>query len=176
MPAANMVGEVFLDRTPMQLANPEELLAGIVRETSEIKRLGLGQAMIRTLRIVGAFPRGMQCLLPDSRCLATVFFSNFGVAFAESPLCQEDGLIAADDVVLDHLMVRSATRPLTPAVFTAWTYAGRLTISLSYDTAALSGDQSEQLLQNLMQRLTATVERDGCHVPTPLSRSGAAKG
>lgn len=159
VPAANVLGEVFLDRISAEADRPDALLEGIRQETDQVKRWTLGQAMNHALWFAGRFPRGVQALTPVNRCVCTAFFTNSGVSFADSSLRGADGRLHAGGLTLDELLVVPPTRPLTRAVVSAFTYANSLTLALGSSRRQIDDDESRQVLAALVDQVRQTLER-----------------
>lgn len=163
LPAANVVSMVFLDRRQQDLADPESLLHGIRDEMGLIKRCGLGLTMVFTLgalRALGGLRRG-----PADTCSATAVLSNLGVIWARHPLAGTDGRLRCGDVVLERIDAAPPVRPQTYAAFCAGTYAGRLNISLHYDSQAIAPNKAEDLLRGYLARLQESAGGTSATVP-----------
>ncbi len=152
-PAANLVSMTYLDRRPATFRNSEKLLASIHREMRLLKWARAGITFLRAIGVAECLPGGLQRVLPYNRCLATAVLSNIGIAerFARFP--QTDDLACSGDIVLEGIGAAPPLRPMTRASFMTITYAGRLNITLHYDSHVISGAEGQALMHNFVEQL-----------------------
>jgi len=153
MPAANVVSMTYLDRRLAKCANATKLLAGIHREMRLLKWVRAGITLIRGMRVAEWFPGGLRAILPYHRCLATAVLSNIGVAESTIRFPTTDGMYRVGDAVLECIGAAPPLRPLTRASLVTISYAGRLNITLQYDSHVMSGKEGRQLLNRFVERL-----------------------
>lgn len=151
--AANIVGMVFLDRSPVDLRDSQRLLRGISREMNQVKRHDLGMAVLRAFAVATRLPNGLSRMVPTDRCLTTIILSNAGRIFADLDLPTDRGRVVAGNLTLEHVRVFPAARPWTRAVIQALTYAGRLDVCLGYNPNDFTADESSGFIERLMNRL-----------------------
>ena len=157
MPAANVVGMVINDRKPYRFSSPRRLMKLLRMEMKICKRWRLGLSMIHMLRLARNFRGGLDKILPVNRCLATAVLSNLGELAGETALPCHDGRIAAANVTLDRVEVLPPVRPMTHASFGAVSYAGRLTISLTYAPQRFTRQEGRQLLDGYLRRIQNSI-------------------
>ena len=159
LPAANMVGAIFLDRSGRDIGNARQLLAGIARELQLIRENRLGLVFIYALHVLGVFPGGLRSIARRRTCRTSSIFSNLGRPLLRCPLPRERGLLVAGDLVLQGT---DGAVPLPPFVCTTVTvmeYARRLSMTLHYDPRCVTPSQAEDLCAALVHRVRATAER-----------------
>jgi hypothetical protein len=160
LPAANVVSMAFVERREKDLANADRLLLGVHREMALIKRLHLGQAFVVGMGLVERLPHKFLHAIFRGRCWASGVLSNLGVVMADSALPKRgDGRLEVDGVVLEKIDALAPLRVATQAAFTAFTYAGRLSLTLHYDSRAIEQAQAEDLLDTYVQHLQSSMER-----------------
>ena len=146
MPAANVISMVFLDRRPTDMADQQRLLQGVHDEMQQIKRLGLGLTFVLSLWAVRRWPGGLPRMARKAQCSATCLLSNLGTLLADVPLPRQDGRIVLGNAVLESIDGFGPLRPGTYAAFSAFSYAGRLCVTLHYDPRAFSAAEAGDLL------------------------------
>lgn len=153
--AANVVSGVFLTRRRRKCMHGEELLGSIYREMESVKRLRLSLAFVRGLRIRRRLPGGLLKSARSKKCMTTAVLTNVGRVFADSRLPRREGCLVAGDVVVQEVGVLAPIRPQTNLCIGVATYAGRMTLTMQYDPAALSGEQAEELFEGYLNRFRA---------------------
>lgn len=157
MPAANVVGMVFNDRKLRKLSSPGRLMSILRMEMRVCKRWRLGLSMVHVLGLARRFRGGLQRLLPADRCVATSVLSNLGDLADETVLPRRDGRIVAANMTLERVELLPPLRPMTQASFGAVSYAGRLTISLVYDSHHFSREGGRRLLGGFVRRIQSSL-------------------
>ncbi len=158
LPAANVVSMVFLDRRPSDFSDPRRLLDGIHGQMQRIKRLQLGLTFVLSLQVCRAVPGGLPRMVRAERCDATCVFSNLGHVLTHVPLPRRGQHIVAGNVVLEDIEFLAPIRPYTCAAFAAFNYAGRLCVTLHYDSRPLTDADAEALLDGFVQRIRNSIE------------------
>lgn len=164
MPAANVVSMCFLDRKGSEaLGDPAALLAGVARETSDIKRYRLGLALIRVARLAGKLPGGLRRLMTPTgpwQCMSTAVLSNLGAPFAQSALPRDErGCLKAGPLTLEGLEFLPPIRPATRASFGVVSFRGELRLALHYDPRWFSPTAARSLMNQYVHVLEASMER-----------------
>lgn len=145
--AANIMSAVFLDRNPRQLAEPETLLRSIHAEMRSIRSRQLGLLFIAAQTLFRRFSRLRNHVIGGGTCLSSCVFSNLGVILNRTPLSRHDGTLAIGNILLDGVDFIAPVRPRTAAAFCVYTYAGRLSVNLHFDSRAMSKHQADALLK-----------------------------
>ena len=159
-PVCNMVSCVFLDRTGEQISDRDELLKSIHEEMELIKGNRLAFVFIFSLWIKKIFrwrtrSRALVTTAP-SRCQTSIVFSNMGKLFETTSLPKNaDGRLIADGVTLHSCDVLAPLAPLMRTAFTAYHYAGRITLSLRFDSNVFTAADAQRLLGLLVQRIAS---------------------
>ncbi len=164
--ASNIMSAVFLERTPRQMSDPENLLNSIHREMNAIKRSKLGFLFTAATMGLNRLPRFRKYVLYRDECASTCVFSNIGVILSRTPLPRRDEKIVMGDIVLEGIDFIAPLRPQTAAAFCVYTYAGRLSVNLHFDTTAISNCQADQLLGILVEQIRTSVRRKQAHHAT----------
>ncbi len=157
LPAANMVGSVFLDRRNREFADPGKLLAGIASDLQYIKNNRLGLIFIYSLRALGLLPGGLKRNARRNQCTVSSIFSNTGKLLRRCPLPKENGRLVAGDLTLEQIDGVAPIRPYNCVTFLAIEYAGRLTMTLHYDPRTVGGPQADDLAATFARRVQETV-------------------
>jgi len=155
MPAANIVNYMFLTRRAGDCDRPDEMLAGIHRQTSLVVNERLGRIMAIGLKYAQKVPGLLWCLLRLNRCFCSAILANVGdirrqfrVRF---PLKQ--GRCVAGNVTLEALMGSPPIRRNTRLTTSMGTYAGTLFINLHCDPLSFTREQAEELADLFVNRL-----------------------
>ena len=151
MPAANLVSMVFLDRKPGKIADDQRFLQTLHREMAHIKRCNLGLAFIHGLNVYRRFFGSYKKMINQNRCWTTTTVSNLGSLLTSAPLPRRDGRLLLDhDLELSSVESTPPVRPQTSTGICAMTYAGRMTVSMQYDTTLLGREQAESLFEKIL--------------------------
>jgi len=96
-------------------------------------------------------------LIDSDRCHATWVLSNLGVHFLNLPLEERDGRLQLGPVQLDYVDFMPPIRRQTHTAFGILTYAGRMHVTLHYDSHVLNAAEASQLLETYVERVKATL-------------------
>ena len=155
MPAANVVGMVFLTRTDPQCQEPAALLRGITRETRILKAHHMGIAMVRVVGWLGR--RGsLAKFLAAPIVPATAVLTNLGRPYLNSELNDVTGRVAAGGLVLEHVEILPPLRRGCRVAFSVNTYGEALGVSMRYDALHMSAGEAQRLLAQFCQRLQSS--------------------
>jgi len=147
IPAANIVSMVFLDRKPKNIRSDHTFLRGIHREMAHIKCCNLGLAFIHGLTIYKKLFGDYRKMIQQDRCWTTGTVSNLGRLFGETRFpVADDGCLRIGDMTLTNIYSTPPIRPQSVFGTCISTYTGRLTLTLQYDTEALTRRQAKELL------------------------------
>ena len=146
LPACNVVSSVFLDRTPAQIANFDQLAQSVHDEMELIKTNRLALMFIFSLWIRKHLTFSSK--KPTvSRCQTSVVFSNLGKLFFKSPLRDKEQRVSPGNLKLESYEIYAPLTPFMDAAFTTLIYRDRLTLSLRYDPRWMNREDAEQLLE-----------------------------
>ncbi|TWU25708.1 acyltransferase PapA5 [Bythopirellula polymerisocia] len=160
--AANVVSMVFLDRRPQSFDDGLSLLNTIGHEMQEIKRKRLGLIFPLMLQFMRSLPGAVTRLQQMSEkqvCNATTVLSNLGKPLRDVPLPRSDEKIVAGEMTLERIEFLPPVRPYTSAALGVSTYAGRLDISIHYDSRAITAANARELLEVYVERLRNTAKQ-----------------
>lgn len=147
LPAANRVSMVYLDRTMKECRDRNGLLWSLNFEMRAIQKWGLAPTFTWMLRLINSVPGWMPAMVRDKRCRASFLFTNMADFFQRVPLPQEGSDLKVGSLNLKSIDLLAPIRPLTQAAFTAFELANRQNITLHYDRAALSQEESDRILE-----------------------------
>ncbi len=146
LPACNVVSSVFLDRTPAQISDFDQLAESIHEEMELIKTHRLALMFIFSLWIRKHLTFNSKKPTVKS-CQTSVVFSNLGKLFFKSPLRDKEQRLAPGNLKLESFEIYAPLTPFMDAAFTTLIYRGRLTLSLRFDPRALNREAAEQLFE-----------------------------
>jgi hypothetical protein len=158
LPAANVVSIVFLDRRDQDLRDPQQLLESIHQEMSLIKRLQLGLTFVLSLRACQWLPGGLRRMTQNRRCAATAVVTTYGEIRERSSLPYEDGHVVVGGAVLRSVDALPPLRPLTCVALAGVAYAGRLHVTLHYDSRVLTAANAGQLIEDFIARVRTSAQ------------------
>ena len=159
LPAANMVGAVFLDRRGRDLGDARQLLAGIARELELIRENGLGLIFIYALHVLGIVPRGLRSIARRGTCMTSSIFSNLGRPLLRCPLPREGGLLVSGNLVLERTDGAVPLVPFACMSATVMEYARRLSMTFHYDPRCVTAAQADDLAAAFVHRVRSTADR-----------------
>lgn len=162
MPAANVVSYMFLTRKTEECNRPDELLAGIHRQTSKIVNDRQGQFLANGLKWVLKIPGLLWCLLRLNRCFTSVILTNVGDIrrqfTARFPLKQ--ARCVAGNVTLEVLTGAVPVRPNTRVSTSVGTYGGNLYINMHCDPFSFTKEQAEEFADLYLNLLKGLIPAD----------------
>jgi hypothetical protein len=159
LPAANMVGAVFLDRRGRDFGDARQLLAGIARELRLIRENRLGLIFIYALHVLGLFPSGLRSIARRGTCMTSSIFSNLGRPLLRCPLPRDGGLLIAGNLVLERTDGAVPLPPFACTTATVMEYARRLSVTLHYDPRCVTASQADDLAAAFVHHVRATGDR-----------------
>jgi hypothetical protein len=160
MPASNMVSLLLLNRAANQLTDPVRLLGDLQTQIEQTLRLRKFLAFIPALKLLGMIPGRLAALMQRTQCRASAVMSNLGVLGTRSRLLGRDRRLISGDVILESVEVVLPRRPLTHAVFAALSYAGKLSLTLSYEPRWIDAAGGRELLESFVQQLKGSMRVD----------------
>lgn len=172
MPATNRVSMVFLDRKHTAPCSPDELLDGLRRDMSGVKRYDLGLPLLQGIGIARKLPGGLKNMLRADECLSTALLTNVLDPTLRIPLARRHHKLVVGDLLLEDLCGYAPRRPKTYACFAAIMYAGRLCITLAYDRGHLGPGGGEELLDLYVRRILTTMNGPAEDRPFAVRRAG----
>ncbi|MFT5523172.1 MAG: NRPS condensation-like uncharacterized protein [Pirellulaceae bacterium] len=151
---ANVLSYCFVTRTAKECQNPEELLRGIHRETTAIKRDQLGTHLLYALDLVRKISGGMQLVLRNP-CISTTVLSNLGDISNVCPQLES----LANELTVKSFTFIPPVRPGTRAVFAVSTFRGSLSISLTTDPHYFDANDAEELQQQFLAKIKTSMKK-----------------
>jgi hypothetical protein len=173
MPAANVVSYMFLARRAGDCDRPDELLAGIHRQTSLAVNERLGRITGIGLKYVLKVPGLLWCLLRRNRCFCTAILTNAGDIgrqfHVRFPV--KEGRCLAGNVTLEALMASPTIRPKTRLAISMLTYGGTVFIGLRCDPLSFTREQAEELADSFVNRLKQSSSTESSSNVVPQSNA-----
>ncbi|MGB6044507.1 MAG: hypothetical protein WBF93_15215 [Pirellulales bacterium] len=160
LPAANVVSMVFLDRHPRDCDDRGTLLKSIHDEMTEIKQGRLGLTFLLSLRLRRSLPGAIRRLRKQTAkavCQGTCVISNLVSPWKDSALCNSDGKLVIDGIILQGVEFLPPVRPYTSAAIGAVTYAGRLSLALHFDSRVLDAQEADGILSTYVDYLNQSM-------------------
>lgn len=155
MPATNIVSYAFVTRRVSECRNPEELLASIHRQTSDVLYHREGIVALRFLHFLRLIPGAMKLVLGFKSCFCTVVLANVGDLrkrfSGHMPL--QRNLWVAGNLTVEGICGVAPVRPNTRAAVTIGEYGGQLCVHLRTDATVISRDDTERFLAEYSERL-----------------------
>jgi hypothetical protein len=158
-PATNKVAYTFLNRTPAELDQTEDLLQSIRRETLEIKNERRGVRFADTLAACFAVKGLMPVMLSFPFCMATTLLSNVGDPSRRftARFPRSKGRVVCGNLVLEEITGAPPLRRKTRATISAFAYNRRLTLSARCDPFTFTADDTQEFLDLYSGRLRSHV-------------------
>ena len=156
MPAANVVGMVFLDRRLSIVPDVRRLLKSISWGMRVIKAGRFALAFVRMCGLVELIPGAMRLLAGRNRCHATTVLSNGGRPLEAGKFLRRDGKILTGDLVLETVESAPPGRPGTTATFSCLSYAGQFKLILNYDRNCFTPRAAQALLDTVAGQIQET--------------------
>lgn len=171
MPAANVVSYALVTRREIDCENPDELLQSIHQQTSDVLFNREGIVCLKLFRVLRKIPGAMKLFLNFKTVLSTAVMANVGDVRrrfnGRFPL--QKGRWIAGNVVIEQIHGVAPVRPNTLAAMSIGDYAGELSISLRTDSLLLNASDSQQFLDEFLNRLKALVPASGADDPDEAS-------
>jgi hypothetical protein len=157
LPAANMVGNAFLDRRGRDFADPARLLRGIHKEMALVRRWHLGLAFIFLANVYRWLPGGLERSIRADRCLSSCMLTNVGKPFGRLPLSDRQGRLVAGNVTLENIGFIPPTSPYSCVSVCLTMFARRLGFTMHYDPRPLSAGQAADLLDTYVRHIRDSI-------------------
>lgn len=157
LPAANVVGYVFLTRRLTELQNKDELLCSLRDEMQLVHQFQAGWFFLQSIRAMQRFLPILRFYLRRShaRCMSTAVLSHLGNTLnsISGRLPVRDGTIMMGDVELRSICCIPPIRPNTHLVLATMLMQGQLVINARMNPFLFSRADTEQFIQNLVRIL-----------------------
>ena len=160
LPACNVIGNVFIERTLAELDSSENLLQSVHNEMTFVHQSQAGWIFLQSLGILRRIP-GVVALMErsmSSRCMSTVILSHMGNLLNSigGRLPKRDGKIAIGNLLIEDVCGIAPFRPGTNVVFSTLILQRQLLIGMRCDRSVFSLDDEQQLLDSFLARLRRT--------------------
>jgi len=156
-PACNRVSMVKIDRDRDSLADPDELLSGIISEIRQIRPLRRDLTFHKVAKVIRAVaPLQWFVRRRASRGCATTVLSQTGKVFAQARLPRHRGTIRSGGLVLEVVEGAPPINRFTPVSFASIWYAGKLSITMSFDRTRFTEGEAADLLSVYVRRIRSS--------------------
>jgi len=165
MPATNIVSYALVTRRAEMCDHPDQLLASIHQQTSDVLYNREGIVCLKLFRVLRKIPGAMKLFLGAKSVFCTMVLANVGDVRRRFPgrFPLDKGRWLAGNVLIEQIHGVAPVRPNTRAAMSIGEYAGDLSISLRTDGLVLNAEDSERFLNEFLQRLQTLTEHN--HVP-----------
>ncbi|HMP78346.1 MAG TPA: hypothetical protein PKD54_02730, partial [Pirellulaceae bacterium] len=153
MPACNRASLVQLDRLSREMADREGLARGIDFELGLIRRWHLDKMFLLAVRVNAVSTRWLQYRTARQTRRATTMLTNLGRPFLKTGLPVEHRQLTMGGHVLSDVELVAPIRAGMPLSLAAVEYAGRLHLTLHYDSRVVSSEPARQFLAGVDERL-----------------------
>jgi len=157
LPAANVIGNAFLDRRGPDFVDADRLLQGIHEEMGRVKRGRLGLAYIVLANVFRLLPGGLKRKLRADQCVMSCMLTNLGASFIRLPRLDDRGRGTAGNVALDDLDFVAPIRPYSCVTLGIATCARKLGITLHYDLRFLTERQAADLFETYVGQIRVSM-------------------
>lgn len=145
--AANIVSMAFFDRKLYEINGTPGFLRDLRQEMDQNKEWMLSLTLLNAIRLMGRFKNALKIYFKPGKCQSSTVFSNLGVVFKNTGLpMDQQGQVISGNVKLIDLTMMGPLRELTPLNFMAYSYAGRLKVSLYFDGRLFTKQEADQML------------------------------
>jgi hypothetical protein len=159
LPAANLIGYVFITRQSRDLEDPEALLKCIARDTQAIKTYRLGWLWLGTLvKLQRLRLLTIMTKRAKNRCQATAVHSNLGNAIAhfQSRFTKSGEFSQIGNLRMTQVAWVPPIRNQTHVAIGTHIEGGQLSVNLRCDPRKYSTEHAQLLLRRYVDRLTRT--------------------
>ncbi len=157
LPAANVVGYVFLTRSLSELTNRTALLCSLRDEMQLVHKYQAGWFFLQSIRSMQKFLPLLNLYLRRShaRCMSTAVLSHLGNTLnsISGRLPMRDGRIMVGDVELMSICCIPPIRPNTHLVLATMLMHGQLVINARMNPLIFSRSDTEQFVQSFIKIL-----------------------
>lgn len=157
MPAASILSPVFLERRDADMADPDRLLAGIVRELETIKRRRWHLLFVAGFTLARPFERLVEKIMRRPDCRLTASFTNLGRIPPRELPTGAKGRIEAGGVRVSAIHAAGANRPGQHLTLAVVAHESRLCFTLHADLRALSRERCDEIVATFTARLHESI-------------------
>jgi hypothetical protein len=157
LPATNMVGTVFFDRSQDHLADPQRLLDGLRWEMQLIRTRRIDHMLLFSMRMMKALTGSVRVFAPADRCTATCLLTYLGSPLAHLPTPHDEGRVVLGSAVLEKAEMLPPLRPYTYGGFDIFEYCNKMWVTLHYDPRPITRAQAEDLSATFLRHIRASI-------------------
>lgn len=156
-PAANFFSMIFPHKNAEQIAEQDRLLA-VIHEEVKSARNDYFLAIFRlSLKILRRIPGRLQREVNLNKCHATILLTNVGSALTEMAR-SGDSRVVVDGAILQSIELVAPIRPFQTIAVSTIEYAGRQTVTFTYDPRIHTRCQADEILETYIKQLVTRVE------------------
>jgi NRPS condensation-like uncharacterized protein len=150
----NVVSMVFLDKSHRDIESGN-ILPAIVNETHDVKQNRMGITLPRFMGLCGKIPFAIRIFMGLPISSATAILTNLGATLSNSALMGPGNKLTVGHIRLEEYELLPPVRPRTNASFAINYYAGRLSVTLRFDSTRITRSTAIFLLDRYCKRLAA---------------------
>jgi len=162
LPAANVIGYLFLRRLRTELRDSRQLLTGLSREMGEYQAGQYGWFFVQALQMLAKIPflMSLSAMAMKYRCVSTAVLSHMGnrVNSVSSRFRTEGDVIHIGNMTLGEIRSVPPMRYGTNVAAATYIVGGRLMINLRCDPSTFGVEQTRELLERYVARLKRSAE------------------
>ncbi len=160
MPAANVVGYVFLTRNISGMKHSGDLLCSLRDEMQLVHKYQAGWFFLQAIRALQQYGPILRLYLRQSkkRCMSTAVLSHLGNALNSitSRLPSRDGKVLVGNVELESIRCIPPIRPHTHVVLATMLMNGQLIVNVRMNPHHFSIEQTHRFMTAFVKRLERT--------------------
>lgn len=158
LPAANLIGTLFLDRHQDRLADPRALLESLRREMELVRTRRTDHMLLFSMRMMKTLTGTVRAFTPPDRCTATCILTYLGSPFGGLRLPRDQGRVVLGGAVLEKAEMLGPLRPRTHGSFDVFEYCDKMWITLHYDPRPMSRLRADDLSATYLRFLRASIQ------------------
>ncbi|MDR1385050.1 MAG: hypothetical protein LBJ67_14550 [Planctomycetaceae bacterium] len=155
IPAANILGYVFLDRAPQDCVADKKFLETIHQDMKHILYWSIGTMFLDGVRFFQKIPFALRFLASQRFCHSTTVLSNPGSFCLGLPQerFRNEKTIRVADLTLRQLVGAPPVRPHTPVAFGLISCADQMTVTMNCERSYFDSQQAERFFDGFIEFL-----------------------
>lgn len=152
LPAANFFSMTFPARNTRQIAS-QTFMQSLHQEIRAARENYFFATFSLMLKVLGLLPGVMHRIVNVKKCQATTLLTNLGTALYEFPRLNRDAVITVGDFSVQRLELVPPMRPFQTFAISTLEYAGRQTVTMSYDPRIHDDSEASSMFNAYLARL-----------------------
>ena len=162
LPACNVLGNIFIERTPSEIGDADTLLESVRDEMQFVHQSQAGWIFVQSLTVLRRIPGLLKLIQATSRnrCMSTMILSHMGNLMNSigARLPKQDGHIRIGNLLVEDVCGIGPLRPGTNVVVSTMMFQGCLLIGMRCASQHFSSEDTQELLTAFVTRLQHTAE------------------